>query len=367
MVAPGSGKIRKSASMSTMRVTFVADAGATHMLHWARLLQRRGLTIHYLSLDPVKEFSPTIRIKPFGGSRYAKFLLTAPRLRTMLQRLKPDVVHSYYLTNYALMSVLSKPNKLVVTVAGSDLFQEPLKSAFFASANRYVCERAHLIHSVAKHMTSQLQTMGLPGDKILTLPEGIDPSIFYSTADAIGKQPPVVISTRNLRPIYDVATLVRAAPLVLRKRPDTRFLFVGDGEQRQSLQKLIQELGVEQAVSFTGYLPWPELANRLQGASVYVSTALSDGMSASLLQAMNCGPFPVVTDIAANQEWIEAGINGLLFSSGDSQDLAGKIVIALEDQKLRQRAAQLNQGIVRKRGLDEDVITQLIAAYERLL
>jgi glycosyltransferase involved in cell wall biosynthesis len=87
----------------------------------------------------------------------------------------------------------------------------------------------------------------------------------------------------------------------------------------------------------------------LEKTDVYVSTSLSDGTSVSLLEAMASGAFPVVTDIAANKEWIADGINGFLVPIEDEASLANKIVQSLRDEELTERARHTNWEVVREK------------------
>jgi glycosyltransferase involved in cell wall biosynthesis len=84
-------------------------------------------------------------------------------------------------------------------------------------------------------------------------------------------------------------------------------------------------------------------------AGIYVSTSLSDGTSASLIEAMTCRIPVVVTDIAGNREWIRHNENGLLFPVKDSQALAENILRLLKDDKLRSKfAAKAHETVLEK-------------------
>ena len=94
-------------------------------------------------------------------------------------------------------------------------------------------------------------------------------------------------------------------------------------------------VGINNDVVFHEWLPRDEIPRLLSLASIYVSTSLSDGASNSLLEAMACGVAPVVSNIPANQPWIDDGVNGYLFPVGDKKALANNILTLLGDEKLR--------------------------------
>ena len=96
----------------------------------------------------------------------------------------------------------------------------------------------------------------------------------------------------------------------LAEMPQAKFVIAGTGEQQAYLRELTHDLGVSNNTKFIGWVPRSELPKYLSSADVYVSSSLSDGTSNSLLEAMACGLAPIVTDIPANQTWIDDGKNG---------------------------------------------------------
>jgi glycosyltransferase involved in cell wall biosynthesis len=92
-----------------------------------------------------------------------------------------------------------------------------------------------------------------------------------------------------------------------------------------------------------------KLAALLKKTAVIVSPSLTDGTPNSMLEAMACGAFPIMSDIESIREWICHGQNGFLFDSSRSQDLTNCLKIALNNTKLRQQAQERNIEIIKKR------------------
>jgi glycosyltransferase involved in cell wall biosynthesis len=116
---------------------------------------------------------------------------------------------------------------------------------------------------------------------------------------------------------------------------NARFLIIGDGSLTEELKKLVHALGVRDNVRFLGRVPYTEMPKYLAMSDIYVSTSLSDGTSASLLEAMACKLSPVVTDIPANREWVENGRSGILVPSKNPKSLAENVVTLLKDEDLQ--------------------------------
>ncbi len=231
-----------------------------------------------------------------------------------------NLIHIHWAIPTGLIGVwvgtlLRKP--LVVTIHGSDLRMALERSRFVRRLFIYVCKKADHLNCVSEVQKKELERLGVPSEKISTIPMGID-AAFLDTGKNRGvesrNRPITILSNRNLLPIYNVSLLIRAIPIVLKEEPETKFLIAGDGTERKALEREVESLNINSSVKFLGRVPHEEMPNLLSQADIYVSTSLHDGTSVSLLEAMGSGAFPVVTDIPANREWITNGENGFLSS-----------------------------------------------------
>jgi len=115
--------------------------------------------------------------------------------------------------------------------------------------------------------------------------------------------------------------------------------------------------------SFMGQQEWVELLRR---ASLFVSPSLVDGTPNSMLEGMACGAFPVMSRLDSIAEWIEDGVNGLLFDARDPQELAHCLRIAIGDIELRRTAQELNRTLVAKRADQSTVMADVRELYREL-
>jgi len=175
---------------------------------------------------------------------------------------------------------------------------------------------------------------------------GVDTVFFTIQPDLSSK---TILFTRSLEPVYDATTLIRSVPLVREKAADVRFMIAGAGTQGELLRSLAHDLDVEGHVTFLGHVPHSDVPRLACRSRVFVSTALADGTSIALLEAMAAGLVPVATNIEANRVLISHGQDGYLFRPGDEQDLARNILRALSGeistQVLIQKKALLGERI----------------------
>jgi glycosyltransferase involved in cell wall biosynthesis len=150
----------------------------------------------------------------------------------------------------------------------------------------------------------------------------------------------MVVSTRHHERVYSLVTLIRAVPSIVKSNPRVRFLLVGEGSETPSLKRMVSRLGIAESVSFVGRAERSKVLRYLQIADIYVSTSLSDGSSASLMEAMTCKVPAIVSDIPGNREWIHPERNGFLFRVADSKALSEAILRVAASPSLRTTMAE---------------------------
>ena len=136
---------------------------------------------------------------------------------------------------------------------------------------------------------------------------------------------------------------------------------------RLGLEKLALSLGIQENTTFAGRLPPAEVKEWLQKARIYISSSLSDSTSLSLMEAMSCGLPPVISDIPANQEWVQHGLNGFLWQTGDSKALANCIIMLLRNPKQAEAFGKLNREIVVQEADYEDNMAKIEGYYKELV
>jgi len=347
-----------------MRCLFLADASLPHTLRWVNHFTDRGHDCLLASVERGDGYRSRVEWLPQRSSlpRFLRYSLAVPRLGTLLREFAPEVVNAHFLPNYGWMAARAGARPLALTTLGSDVLMVPSRSPLHAWRTRWVLRRGDAVTADAVMLAEAIQRFGVPAARILTVPFGIEPERF-ATAVARPAAPVRVLSSRRLEPVYDIETLVRAwQRLAPEERAAMQLRIAGSGSSEPSLRERAAALPVE----FLGWLAMADLDRELRAAHVYVSTSLSDSTSVSLLEAMAAGCLPVVSDIPANREWIEAGANGLLFPCGDDAALAEALRRAAGDAALRDRAAARNRSIIAARADWRVNMGQVETLFERL-
>jgi len=334
--------------------------------------QIQGATVHVLKL-PVLVRSATFPLK----------LLSIYRMRALIKRIKPDVLHAHYVTNYGLFGAFCNFKPFVITAWGSDVLVVPearLISTIKSIIAKYTLKKADSITCDARHMKEAITRLGISPEKVNIIFFGVDTRKFSfgQKSRALRVQlgvddSPTVISLRNLEPIYDIESLIKSVPLVLKEIPETKFIIAGKGSEERRLKELTKSLGVSDSVKFIGFIQNDKLPEYLNSMDVYVSTSLSDaGIAASTAEAMACGLPVIVTDVADNRKWVEDGVNGFVVPVKDSESLAEGIVCLLKNEDIRRRFGNINRKIIEERNnyykemaKMEDVYKKLVEEYRK--
>lgn len=177
---------------------------------------------------------------------------------------------------------------------------------------------------------------------------------------------PVLLVARNLEPLYDIGTALRALAIVRGTRRDAHLVVAGSGPDRAALETLAAQLGVADGVEFTGRLDPESVAHRYRAATVAVNPSLADNMPNSLLEAMACGVPIVSTDVGGVPDLVAHEKTAILVPPGDASAMAQAILRVLDDAVLAQRLR--GAGIAAAHAYTWDAVRpRLFAVYARLL
>jgi glycosyltransferase involved in cell wall biosynthesis len=138
---------------------------------------------------------------------------------------------------------------------------------------------------------------------------------------------------RTWEPIYGVDVLAKAFVKIAADHPNVNLILLGGGSQGTKLRQILMKGGVLERVHFGGQVGQADLPRWYHMSDLYISSSHVDGSSVSLMEALASGLPCLVSDIPGNREWVEDGVNGWLFSDGDVDSLAEKILYAIKNRR----------------------------------
>jgi glycosyltransferase involved in cell wall biosynthesis len=173
------------------------------------------------------------------------------------------------------------------------------------------------------------------GISAMIVPNVVDLGTFAPGAAA--RSDPHLLVTRNLERIYDIETAIRAFARIVMDFPDARLTVAGAGPEREALERLARELGVDARLRFTGRLDNAELPSLYREATILLNPSRVDNMPNSLLEAMASGVPIVSTSVGGIPFLVEDGRTALLVPPGQPLAMAEAVLRLLREPELADR------------------------------
>lgn len=301
--------------------------------------------------DPV----PASRWKrAFAPLRYSERVMEHLRSRVLSET---ELVYARYslMSEAPLLAARFCRRPLVVEVNGlSDWFSHEFRGFRrlmvwppIRRIEQAVTRAADLCVAISGPVAGQIEALGVPRSRILVQANGVDPERFPDglSGDAIRgnlgfQKTPVVGFVGTFGDWHGAENLVRAMPLVLRRHPHARFLFVGDGPRRAAAQDLSRDLGVSESATFTGLVKQQEAPPYLAACDVLVAPHSWNrkepfiGSPTKLFEYMAAGKGIVASRLGQIADVIEHEETGLLVPPDDAEALAAAITRLLDDPSL---------------------------------
>lgn len=344
----------------------------TSIVSFARELADRGhrVCIVVPANTGVSDFSyPGIEIIPIKGFPalfYPDFKIAfafTPSLIRHIRKFKPDIIH--YHTQFILgwqAIVLGKLMKIprigtfhtyiadewYLKVIGLDNFR--IFGELGWKYNNFFYEHCEHVISPSQNALVELASHGIPDSKISLLPNPLPTEVKTKPIhiEGIPDTPHIICSVGRLsrEKSYDVC--IRTIHAIAEKIPNVCFVIVGDGPERESLQELTRELGIEKSVLFLGKICHVDLLNSdlFARSKLFLTASTTETQGITIIEAMSFG-IPIV---GVDEKWVGEIIedNGYKAPAWDTAALANHCVSLLENTELQTKLWARSLEIVHK-------------------
>ena len=216
-----------------------------------------------------------------------------------------------------------------------------------------------------------LQQLVSDGPSISCVYHGIDAEFFSRSSDSQEPAPPYrILSIARLVEKKGLPTVFRALRILLDQGYSLRYTLIGDGEERQSLLKQLERLGLGGVSNWLGTQPHDRVIDEYRKADLFVlgcevaSNGDRDGIPNVFLESMAMGVPVLGTRVSAIPELVENGHTGLLVDPGQPGAMAESMVRLLVDQKLRHKIITAARQRIREEFNNQRLIQKLAAVFE---
>lgn len=195
---------------------------------------------------------------------------------------------------------------------------------------------------VSSFLAGTAETIGVAKGRIKLIYNSVDFIADNSTEAEIaelrgryGREAKIIVSAGELNPWKGFDGIIRSLPEIERNFENKVYFFIlGEGQEKENLQKLAEELGVSRQVIFLGKIGHSEIMNYFKAADVFILNSHYEGLSHTLLEVMKAGRPIICSNIEANREVIEDNKSGLLVNYNNSEEISRAVIKILTDPVL---------------------------------
>lgn len=297
---------------------------------------------------------------------------------------KIQIIHSHWLLPQGLTGAICKKAlgiKHVTNIHGSDI-NTILNSEILTKITKFTLKYSDLIIANSSYTKEKLlQKFPEVRYKCSLVPMGIDLSKYNvdmsENTDSNGsvirdkekileniylekERGPLILSVGRLVDWKGTEYLVRSVESLKKYFLGIKLVIIGEGPEKEKLERLVQDLKLSNNVIFKGYLDNEGVINHYRIADVFVLPSIdlngqTEGLGVVLLEAMACNVPVIGSNVGGIPDIIRDGWNGFLVPEKDPKAIAEKIKIILEDDKLREEFT-INGYITLKNNFSWDII-----------
>ena len=234
---------------------------------------------------------------------------------------------------------------------------------------KWLLRRADTIRVGTTHEAAKLATWGIDPERIYIAPVPVDLERFRDAPpdprlrQGLAHGGAVVLNASRLVPQKDLPTLLRAAVLVRRQRPGTRFVIAGDGPLRAELEELAATLGVSEGVRFLGRIDRVAMPGLFAACDVLAVSSVYEGTSLVAVEAAASGKPVVTTQVAGAADTVLDGQTGRIVPLQHPGALAEALLSILADPARAARMGEAGRAHVGERFALDRAVQQVISMW----
>jgi glycosyltransferase involved in cell wall biosynthesis len=252
------------------------------------------------------------------------------------------------------------PQPLAISVHGGDLLAVAEQSPAGAQAVRGALGHAAVVLANSAGMERRARRFGAANTRVVHLGSDLP--------DAHGAAPARLVTVGHLIARKRHADVLRALWLLRDAHPAVEWVVVGDGPEREPLQRLAAELGLAERVRFTGALPHERALEEARRGGVFVLPSVEEAFGVAYVEAM-AGAVPAIGCRGEDgpEEIAAAGDGIRLVAPGDPEDLARELGALLEADDWRHELGAAARATVERAFTWDACGRATVAAYEEAL
>ncbi len=324
-----------------MKLCFLANAKSSHIEKWSRWFVEKGHEVHIVSFNNASIPGTNIHYINTGTTVKAKdikklnYLFHGVEIRKIIRAINPDIINAHFATSYGTAIALAGIKKpYFLSVWGSDIYDFPKKSLLHKWMLKFSLGKATYLLSTSKAMADEASKY--TNRKFEITPFGVDCDLF--TPDKRKRHENFIIGTvKTLEPKYGIDYLLKAVSRITRSNPEIplRVRIAGSGANEGEYHELAQSLGIDNIVTWLGYISQQEAALEWANMDLAIVYSTLESFGVSAVEANACGTPVIISDIPGLMEATKPGVTSVVVPREKEELLAQKIVELYYNPQLR--------------------------------
>jgi glycosyltransferase involved in cell wall biosynthesis len=306
-------------------------------------------------------------------------LIATVRLASLIRRLRPHIIHTHTakagaVGRMAALLARTKPRPIVVhTFHGHVLrgYFGPARSTAFRLLEKWLAGTSDALVAVSPQVRDDLAALGVaPRERIVVVRLGIEleervrvESRERDEARRLLGIPDgrfVVGWIGRMTGVKRTDDVLRALALLRERDVDAALCMVGDGPDREAVERAAHALGIARHCFYLGYQE--EVASWYAAFDAFLLPSGNEGTPVSAIEALAAGRPVVATRVGGIPDVVREGVDGFLVELGDVEAMADRLALLAEDPELRERMG----GAGRERVLPRYAVDRLVDDVDRL-
>ena len=348
--------------MTPRRIVIFGWAESVHARRWALGLQRRGYEVKLISLGgpPVENLDTTV----FTRSGRLAYFRHAGAAAREARAFKPDLVHVHYAAGFGLWGLRMRFTPTVVSVWGSDIL-DMARKALYRPLIRRILKQADAVTATSNYLKRETCSLYPPAaNKITVIPFGVDAP--EKIPDTPPSRPVRLCYLKLHHAIYGPDILIEALSIVKPSMPDIHLSMAGSGEMTGQLRAMVDERGLNENVSFCGFIDHSKVMSFIAQHHFLVMPSLSESFGVAVLEAGACGRPAISTRVGGIPEVVKDGETGILVPPGSVNALASAILTLAQDTDKCRRMGEASRVFVEREYQWQHSLDQMSGLYDRI-
>ena len=360
-----------------MKVAFLAGQNSIHTVRWANAMVEKVSELHLLTMhQPSDPIDSRVKIYNLPHKGLKGYFLNTNQVQKILAEIQPDLLHVHYASGYGTLGRLSKFHPLLLSVWGSDVYDFPATSFLHRALVATNLRQADWVASTSEVMAQQTESLCPDITHLSITPFGIDIEKFRPQPKQ-DENYLTIGTVKKLAPKYGIDILIKAfaqaRKTAISQSPDLeqklRLTIVGDGNQRDELESLAQQLKIDHVTNFVGAVLHEQVPDYLNQMDIYVAASRLDSESfgVAVLEASACELPVVVSDAGGLPEVVQDQVTGYIAPKENVAATADAIVKLIQSKSDRQRLGAAGRKLVLERYVWQENVDLMRSTYDQIL